>query len=229
MDVKENTCHSCQIILVFCSNFLNCTGSRYKDMSNKGDVKKSGIYTKQGDMGESSLLNGERQLKNSSIFEVVGTFDELNSAIGVSYENLKALHLQNSDSITVILELLETIMHTLFDIGAFVAAPPNSSDSLLKQVMVFDLEDPKNMQISILENRIDFLDSKLPPLKNFILPIGSIAAANVHLARTICRRAERLFVAYFSNIANEFQLSDKYRQIIIKYQQIIIIKYQQII
>jgi cob(I)alamin adenosyltransferase len=134
------------------------------------------IYTRTGDKGQTSLVDGTRVSKASDRVETYGTVDELNSVIGVVLAQggiqTKTLH-----------ETLETIQHDLFAIGAVLAdqqAKPN----------------PKlAARVTSFEKQIDALTKELPPLKQFILPGGGGAGAMLHLARTICRRAERRIVA----------------------------------
>lgn len=150
---------------------------------------KSSIYTKTGDLGITSLYNGNRISKNSEYFEVLGNIDELNSHIG-SYLPLYDEKLNN---------FMYEIQSRLMDIGSHIATPlKNSSESKINRVKFEYLEIEK------LESMIDELDSTLPKLTNFILPIG-----NIHLSRTICRRAERSII----NIVNNGDCSD----IVLKY------------
>lgn len=131
------------------------------------------IYTKTGDSGETSLFGGQRVSKNHSRIDAYGTVDELNSVIGI---------IRASDPDPAIEEMLDRIQNELFVLGADLATPPekNAKIDRINQNHVYRLEED-----------IDKLDQHLPPLKSFILPGGSPAAAYLHLARTICRRAER--------------------------------------
>ena len=135
------------------------------------------IYTGKGDTGTAGLLNGTRIIKSDPQVEAVGDIDELNSALGV----LQAVFPETEKGI---LEEIRAIQSDLFHMGAWVATPRTSpSMQLLKGI-----DDQK---IAFLESAIDRMDSLLPPLKGFILPNGNMAGAWSHLARTICRRAER--------------------------------------
>lgn len=138
------------------------------------------IYTKTGDKGQTSLFSGERVPKNSLRIEAYGTIDELNSFIG-----LAILELRDES----VIKLLAKIQNRLFVLGSDLATPLNERKSKLKITRV-----PKNFYRD-LEKAIDFYDSKLEPLRNFILPGGSKGAALLHICRTICRRAERNVVA----------------------------------
>lgn len=133
------------------------------------------IYTRTGDNGTTSLFSGGRVPKHHLRVEAYGTVDELNSVIGVA-RTCKPY----GDS------WLERIQHQLFHLGADLATP---LDAKSDWVVRMDAET-----ITWLENGIDELTAALPELKNFILPGGSQAAAQIHVARTICRRAERLAV-----------------------------------
>ena len=135
------------------------------------------IYTKKGDQGMTSLFGGTKLSKADIRIEAYGTVDELNSSIGIVIANI------NDDKTEQ--ELLR-IQKRLFDIGAILATNPDKPE----------LISPFNEdEIKFLENRIDSMEKNLKPLKNFILPSGSLLIANTHLARTICRRAERRIVA----------------------------------
>lgn len=134
------------------------------------------IYTKTGDRGDTGLLGGPRVRKDAPRIEAYGTVDELNSCLGlVRCEALPA----EVDAI------LEKVQHELFDLGAELATP-NFPDQAMRT--------RRQGQIAFLEGAIDWAEQELPPLKAFILPAGSRAACLLHLARTVCRRAERRVV-----------------------------------
>lgn len=132
----------------------------------------SKIYTRTGDDGSTGLGNGDRVAKDDPRVEAYGTVDELNSALGV----LAAQQLPNG-----IDDLVAGIQQKLFDLGGELCIPGTG---------VINAAD-----IDHLERELDQLNSELPPLKDFILPGGSPAAAACHLARAICRRAERRVVS----------------------------------
>lgn len=142
------------------------------------------IYTKTGDKGETGLLSGARVLKNHPQIEAYGTVDECNSAIGfassfMNEENTHGLHSE-----------LTEIQESLFELGAALAAQLSQSNkSILKFVRVDYDADIRN-----LEKWIDAMTEQLSPLKHFILPGGTPVAGGLHLARTCCRRAERLVI-----------------------------------
>ena len=132
----------------------------------------SKIYTRTGDDGTTGLGDGSRTQKDSLRVEAYGTVDELNSAIGVLIASLENESLK---------EMLLDIQHDLFDLGGELCIPGTSM-----------IDDAK---IERLENELDKLNEHLPALKDFILPGGSLAAAQAHLARTIGRRAERRVIS----------------------------------
>ena len=129
----------------------------------------SKIYTRTGDDGSTGLGDGTRVGKDSARVTAYGTVDEANSAIGV----LLAVPSVADD----IRALLTTVQHQLFDLGGELCIPGHAA--------IFDAD------IQRLEDRLDQFNADLPPLKDFILPGGGAASAHCHLARTICRRAER--------------------------------------
>jgi len=134
------------------------------------------IYTKTGDAGQTGLFAGPRVSKNHPRIEAYGTVDELNAYIGVSRG------FEPSAEMDV---LLETIQNDLFAVGAELATPdPQSQGTAL-------IDDAA---IRVLESAIDTNEEKLAPLKQFILPTGTQLAASIHVARGVCRRAERCLV-----------------------------------
>jgi cob(I)alamin adenosyltransferase len=132
------------------------------------------IYTKTGDKGQTSLVGGTRVSKDNAQIEAYGTVDELNSAIGI---------VAGED--TVYVEFLQDIQHKLFNIGSVLASEGN---------LDFELPTVSEEDILLIEKEIDRLNEGLPRLKNFILPGGNVLSAHTHLARCICRRAERRVV-----------------------------------
>ena len=134
------------------------------------------IYTKTGDAGETALFGGTRLPKHHLRIEAYGTVDELNAHIGVVRDST-----QNTDTRAV----LKTIQDRLFTLGANLA-----SDGVYAAIPDLHPED-----VALLEREIDRMDEVLPPLKNFILPGGHLTVSYCHVARCVCRRAERLVVA----------------------------------
>lgn len=133
------------------------------------------IYTKTGDTGDTSLFGGERVPKSSLRIDAYGTVDELNAQLGV-VRTLKP----NAE----VDSLLDQIQNQLFLLGSDLAAPFDVVRTNMKRI--------QQSEIQILEETIDRMDAQLEPLKSFILPGGSLVSAQLHIARTICRRAERL-------------------------------------
>lgn len=131
------------------------------------------IYTRTGDDGKTQVCASERIMKNSARIEALGTLDELNCSIGC----LLALSFENTD----LKECLTQVQHDLFNLGGELCPPHHQA-----------ITDAHATQ---LENKIDEWNETLPPLKEFILPRGSLATASCHMARAICRRAERTLVS----------------------------------
>ncbi len=132
----------------------------------------SKIYTRTGDDGTTGLGDGSRTQKDSLRVEAYGTVDELNSTLGLLVANL-----ENPGIVSVLVD----IQHDLFDLGGELCVP--------------GMELIKDRHIDRLERELDRLNADLPPLKDFILPGGSMTAAQAHLSRTICRRAERRVIS----------------------------------
>lgn len=151
------------------------------------------VYTRTGDEGQTSLFNGERVAKNHWLVEAYGTVDECNSSIGLATSLMKNLQTPVTDPKMLydLLELigrLQTIQQYLFDLGAHLATPRNHSRSSSSKIQKTRFSPNASLQ---LEQWIDEMDPKLPKLTTFVLPGGSAAAAALHQARTIARRAER--------------------------------------
>lgn len=143
-------------------------------------VVLSKIYTKTGDKGETALGNGARVPKQSLRVSAYGTVDETNATVG-----LARLH-----AVDEMDAALARVSNDLFDLGADLCTPDRHLDSTLSYT-------PLRMiaaQVERLEREIDVLNARLTPLRSFILPGGSALAAQLHLCRTVCRRAERLVV-----------------------------------
>lgn len=137
------------------------------------------IYTKTGDLGETSLFGGARVPKCSARVDAYGEVDELNSVLGL------VLSEPFDEAISA---LLTSVQSRLFDLGAELSSAPDNKVSLGIPLV-------GEREASVLEEAIDRAEAELTPLKTFVLPGGSRAAAYLHLARTVCRRAERRVVA----------------------------------
>ncbi len=143
-------------------------------------MKKSIIYTRTGDLGTTSLVNGERVAKNDLRLEAYGNTDELNSWIGVLAADPAMPQTAHPT--------LQFIQHKIFNIGAYLATPnPDHAVTIATGL--------GHEAIARIEQDIDTLDCEIPPLDRFVLPGGSQLAAFAHVARTVCRRAERSVVA----------------------------------
>ncbi|HRJ26618.1 MAG TPA: cob(I)yrinic acid a,c-diamide adenosyltransferase [Fimbriimonadaceae bacterium] len=150
------------------------------------------IYTKTGDKGETGLVGGSRVPKHDPRIECLGAVDEVNASLGVARLHSTGLALDDA---------LAKVQNWLFDVGAEIATP---TDSKYYQTSVHA------EHMAYLEQSIDEMESRLAPLKNFILPGGSALSAHLHLARTVCRRAERVL----SDSAEEIGLRDELRMFV---------------
>ncbi len=146
---------------------------------NEGSPK---IYTRTGDKGKTSLIGGTRVSKAHLRLETYGTIDELNSVIGVVLATMDRPKQLASHQV-----FIQRVQSDLFDIGSHLAC----EDAKLRE----KLPSLREAHIVELEHKMDEFSASLPALKNFILPGGSVPAAHAHVARTVCRRAERLCVA----------------------------------
>ena len=138
------------------------------------------IYTKTGDDGTTGLGSGERRKKYDLRVAAYGTVDEANACIGMA-----RLHSDNASELDV---ALMRIQNDLFDLGADLATPDDGKPLEYEPLRIIQ------SQVERLEREIDKFNSELEPLRSFVLPGGSSLSANLHLARTVCRRAERMIV-----------------------------------
>jgi cob(I)alamin adenosyltransferase len=136
------------------------------------------IYTKTGDQGKTALIGGTRVSKSHLRIESYGTVDELNSYIGLVSDYL-------TDSSTI--AFLREIQDRLFTIGSSLACDPERETKMR-------IPDLHAADITLLENSIDKMNEVLPEMKTFLLPAGHVAVSTCHIARCVCRRAERLCV-----------------------------------
>jgi len=135
------------------------------------------IYTKTGDKGQTSLFGGARLSKDDIRIEAYGTVDELNATVGYLYEVV---------SVKEVREVLFVIQNKLFNIGSVLAMDPSKD---------FELPGVSKADVTFLEHEIDQMQTTLPELKQFVLPSGHLSGACAHMARTVCRRAERRVVS----------------------------------
>jgi cob(I)alamin adenosyltransferase len=141
------------------------------------------IYTKTGDAGKTSLIGGTKVLKSNPRIEAYGTIDELNSYIGLVSDFCNDEHAKN---------ILKEIQDRLFTIGSELACDPDKNINM-------NIPDLHESDIQLLEKEMDEMDKELPVMKNFILPGGSPSVSFMHVARCVCRRAERCCVNLMEN------------------------------
>ena len=147
-------------------------------------VKLNKIYTRTGDDGTTGLVDGSRVSKTNARLHAIGEVDETNSALGVALQTLAA-----DEGETPLVAELRRIQNDLFDLGADIATPGEGFEPSPMELRIV------SSQVEWLEAAIDKANEQLPPLTSFILPGGSLAAAHMHMARAISRRAERALVA----------------------------------
>lgn len=140
------------------------------------------LYTRKGDDGQTSLFNGQQVRKDDLRVETYGTIDELNAQIGVAVANLRGA----AGAYQELEKRLLQIQSELFTLGAELATPPGGETARIPSVVA---DDSKR-----LEKWIDDACDPVPPIRVFVLPGGSLLAAQLHVSRTVCRRAERLVV-----------------------------------
>jgi cob(I)alamin adenosyltransferase len=144
---------------------------------NSRHIMTMKIYTKTGDQGETGLFGGQRVRKDALRIEAYGSVDEVNSVIGI---------VQSMNPPDALVPMLSQIQNDLFVVGADLATPAAKTGMHVERV--------EAARSAVLEQYIDALEEMLPPLRSFILPGGTQAAAQLHFARTVCRRAERHIV-----------------------------------
>lgn len=135
------------------------------------------IYTRTGDKGDTALFGGQRVPKDALRVEAYGSVDELNAALGLALAECNVPELR---------DVLVPIQSRLFDLGADLATPRSVAKPKVRRIDAHDTAE--------LENAIDVIEEALRPLKSFVLPGGSPLSARIHLARTVCRRVERVCV-----------------------------------
>lgn len=145
-------------------------------------VRINRVYTKAGDQGDTALIGGERVSKASARIECYGTVDELNAVLGMARTAL-----EDSPAGARLLPAVERIQNELFNLGARLATPDPQRRGQMPTLT--------ERHVSALEVLMDELNDDLPALQSFVLPGGGWSSSYFHLARTVCRRAERLVVA----------------------------------
>ncbi|EMB17454.1 cob(I)yrinic acid a,c-diamide adenosyltransferase [Rhodopirellula europaea] len=160
------------------------------------------IYTRTGDSGTTGLFGGPRVAKDDTRIEAYGTVDELNATLGQVRSALKepaGQTLKANDGLSELDARIAQVQHELFSIGAELASPHPDQ---------FDLRVIGQPHIQRIEDWIDDAEQQLPPLKQFILPGGSVLASHVHLSRAVCRRAERRVISLADAVQTETPISD---------------------
>jgi cob(I)alamin adenosyltransferase len=155
------------------------------------------VYTRGGDRGETSLIGGDRVSKADARIECYGTLDELNAVLGLAGEALGA-----SAAGSHLLPIVRRVQNELFNLGCELATPDPARRA--KQPRI------EQRHVDALERDIDAVNDDLPPLKSFVLPGGGWASAYFHLARTVCRRGERLVVGLAAAHADVGELPVSY-------------------
>jgi cob(I)alamin adenosyltransferase len=136
------------------------------------------IYTRTGDTGSTGLAGGQRVLKNSSRIECYGTVDELNACVGVA-----CLSAGQDAALVPLAGILARVQHELFNLGSILATLPEDVHPRQARITLDEIRQ--------LEGEIDAMNRDLPPLRSFVLPGGTRINAELHVCRTVCRRAER--------------------------------------
>lgn len=144
------------------------------------------VYTRHGDKGQTRLVGGQKVAKNHARIEAYGTIDELNSFIGAARQTLLQEHADQAALATLATSLLR-VQHELFNLGSILATLPEDVVAQMPRVTADD--------VTTLEEEMDACNAHLPALRSFVLPGGTRLNAELHIARTVCRRAERLLVA----------------------------------
>ncbi|XP_064391812.1 corrinoid adenosyltransferase MMAB-like [Halichondria panicea] len=165
-------------------------------LSDDSAPTKLRVYTRTGDKGVTSTFSGQRLPKTDVIFEALGANDELSSYVGLAREY--CLDLEETVDLTFgspaapLTEILQEIQSLLQDVGSHMATPRDKATPKKRA-----LTDFSESHVTKLETLINAMDDHLPELKNFILPSGGKSSAHLHVARTICRRAERRVVPLY--------------------------------
>jgi cob(I)alamin adenosyltransferase len=139
------------------------------------------VYTRRGDTGETSLAGGQRLPKDDLRIEAYGTIDELNSFVGLARESA------SESAVAELAEILRRVQHELFNAGSILATLPEDIHPRQARITAAESEQ--------LEREMDWMNQSLPPLRSFVLPGGCRLNAELHVCRTVCRRAERICVS----------------------------------
>lgn len=150
------------------------------------NISLTRIYTRSGDAGTTLLVNGRRVRKDDPRVEAYGTVDELNACIGRARECIRDAA-SSSSEIRRLDSILLRVQHELFNLGSEVATDPGAIGDRQPRIL--------KLQVERLESEIDDMNGELLPLESFVLPGGSALNAELHVCRTVCRRAERRVVA----------------------------------
>lgn len=158
---------------------------------NKPRITINQVYTKKGDQGETALVGGQRVPKDDARIDCYGTIDELNSFVGAARQSLiegaATASPESALRLTALGNTLRRVQHELFNLGSILATLPADVHPKQPRVTSVDIER--------LEQEMDECQEQLPLLRSFVLPGGSRANTDLHVCRTVCRRAERLCVA----------------------------------
>jgi cob(I)alamin adenosyltransferase len=157
-----------------------------KDPFDQPRLAINRVYTRQGDTGETALVGGQRVPKDGTRIEAYGTVDELNSFLGAARATVTPLAVEEP-RLAVLAAILLRVQHELFNLGSILATLPE--DVHPRQPRVTDAE------IAQLEAEMDVMNEDVPALRSFVLPGASRLDAELHIGRTVCRRAERIVVA----------------------------------
>jgi len=152
------------------------------------NIRINKVYTRTGDAGKTRLIGGEKRWKDDARVEAYGTVDELNSEIGLCRELLKE---QKEDQFSSLICFLKSVQNELFNLGSQLAAAEDRDTENLPQL--------SDDAISKLETEIDTVNESLLELTSFVLPGGSVINTQFHMARNVCRRAERRTVTLARN------------------------------
>lgn len=158
---------------------------------NKPRITINQVYTKKGDHGDTALVGGQRVPKDDPRIDTYGTIDELNSFVGAARQSLiegaATVPADNATALLALANTLRRVQHELFNLGSILATLPADVHPKQPRVTAVDVER--------LEQEMDDCQEHLPLLRSFVLPGGSRANTDLHVCRTVCRRAERLCVA----------------------------------